>query len=125
MKEAIIIIVVLILIFVPNYFFENYLKDSGNELIEIIESMEKDVADDNTDNIENAKKLKEAFLEKEKKWILIVDHEILDEIEAGVEECVAFYNAEDKMEFESSSHKLRNAIEDLARREETSIANVF
>ena len=63
---------------------------------------------------EKSKELENLFLEKEKKWILIVDHEILDEIENAIEECIAFYNAEDDMEFESSSNKLKNAIESLA-----------
>ena len=46
---------------------------------------------------ENAKSeaLKNAFLEKEGKWIMIVDHEIFDEIEDGVEECVSYYNEND------------------------------
>ena len=125
MKEAIIIICVLVIVFVPNFLFKNYLKDSGKELIKILEDLENDVKNGNTENAENAKKLKDKFLEKEKKWILIVDHEILDEIENGVEECVAFYDAEDKMEFEASYNKLKNSIEDLGKREETTIANIL
>lgn len=125
MKEGIIIITVLIMTFVPNFFFKKYLETTGNEILELLQTMEKDIENGNGVNEETAKKLQENFLDKEKKWILFVDHEILDEIENAVEECIAFYNAEDDMEFESSSNKLKNSIEDLVKREEVSLTNIL
>ena len=125
MKEFIIIIVVLLLTFVPNIYFKNYLEESGNEILAILESMEEDVQNKNDIDKAKSKALKETFLAKEKYWILIVDHEILDEVENSIEECIAFYNAEDKMEYDSSFGKLRNHIEDLTRREETSLLNIL
>lgn len=125
MKECIIIIVVLLLIFVPNIFFKNYLEKSGGELLSILENMNQDIQNDEKADFEKSKLLKDTFLEKEKYWILIVDHEILDEVENSLEECIAFYNAEDKMEYESSFGKLRNHIEDLTKREETTLRNIL
>lgn len=125
MKEIMIIIVVLLLIFIPNMFFKNYLKDSGNEIIEVLESMDKDIQNDYEIDEKKSEKLKQTFLDKEKMWILIVDHEILDEVENGIEECIAFYNAGDKMEYDSSYGKLRNHIEDLNKREETTLLNIL
>ena len=125
MKEAIIIICVLVIVFVPNILFKNYLKDSGKELIKILEDLENDVKNGNTENAENAKKLKDKFLEKEKKWILIVDHDILDEIEDGIAECIAYYNDEEKTEFISAYNKLKEHIKDLKKREEISLANIM
>lgn len=125
MKEVIIIIVVLLMVFVPNMFFKNYLEDTGNEVLKILESMDDDIQNEREIDKEKSNILMDTFLEKEKFWILIVDHEILDEVENSVEECIAFYNAGDKMEFESSFGKLRNHIEDIARREETSLINIL
>ena len=125
MKEIIIIIVVLLLVFIPNLLFENYLEKSGTELIDILESMNYDVENGLPIDEKKSEKLKQTFLEKEKSWILIVDHEILDEVENSLEECIAFYNAEDKMEYESSFGKLKNHIEDLTKREETTLRNIL
>ena len=125
MKETIIIIAVLILTFVPNFIFRNYLNATGEEILDIIKIMDADIENGNGINEEISRKLEEDFLAKEKKWILFVDHEILDEIENAIEECIAFYNVEDDMEFESSSNKLKNSIEDLTKREEISLANIL
>lgn len=125
MKEFIIIIVVLLLVFVPNILFKNYLAKSGTELISILESMNQDIQNDVKADLEKSKLLQETFWEKENYWILIVDHEILDEVENSLQECIAFYNAEDKMEYESSFGKLKNHIEDLTKREETTLRNIL
>ena len=125
MKETIIIVVVLALTFIPNVIFRNLLTETGNELIEIIDDMKKDFESESAGNKEKSQNLKSTFLVLEKKWILIVDHEILDEVENTIEECVAFYNADDEMEFDSSSQKLKNHIEDLAKREETTLNNIL
>lgn len=125
MKEAIILITVLLLTFVPNVVFKNYLEDTGNEILALLENMETDIQNEKEVDEEKSKKLGETFLEKEKYWILIVDHEILDEVENSIEECIAFYNAGDEMEFNSSFGKLRNHIEDLTRREELSLLNIL
>ena len=43
MKEFIIVVVSLMLVFVPNKLFENYLKDTGNDLISVLEDMDNDL----------------------------------------------------------------------------------
>lgn len=113
------------LTFIPNFIFKNYLDKSGGELIGTINKLKEDFENGVAGNEEKSQELKSSFLEVEKIWILIVDHKILDEVENCVEECVAFYNAADEMEFESSSRKLKNHIEDLAKREEISIINIL
>lgn len=125
MKEILIIIAVLLLVFIPNIIFKNFLDKSGSELIDILESMNQDIQNEQEADKQKSEKLKQTFLEKEEKWILIVDHEILDEVENSLQECIAFYNAEDKMEYESSFGKLKNHIEDLTKREETTLRNIL
>ena len=124
MKEWIILITVLCLVFLPNIFFKKYLRDSGNELIEVVKILQDNLKGE-TVNEEDAMRLKSAFYEREKVWILIVDHDMLDEIEYNVEECVALYSIENKKEFESSAYKLIDEIEDLSKREEISLANIL
>lgn len=125
MKEAVIIIVSLALVFAPSFIFKNFLDRSGKDVLNILESMSEDIKNDTTPNEDKSRTLKETFLKKEKSWIMIVDHEILDEIEDGIEECVFYYNDSEKTEFLSACNKLKNHIEDLKKREEISIVNIL
>lgn len=124
MKEVIILIVVLMLVFIPNVTFRYYLEKSGKEVIDIVKELEKNIEEGNVEN-SDADKLKESFLEKEKIWILLVDHDMLDEIEYKVEDCVAHYSIENKAEFISSAYQLCDEIEDLHKREEISFGNIL
>ena len=115
MKEIIILVVVLILVFVPNTFFKIYLRNSGEDLISLAKSLQNNIEKENSLIKEDAYKLKKEFYIKEKTWILIVDHDMLDEIEYEMEECVALYDLETKNEFISASNRLIDSIEDLSK----------
>ena len=124
LKEYIILITVLMLVFIPNVSFNHYLEKSGKEVINIAKELEMNLEKGNV-NKSDADRLKESFLEKEKIWILLVDHDMLDEIEYKVEDCVAHYSIEDKAEFISSAYQLYDEIEDLSKREEISFGNIL
>lgn len=125
MKETIIICVSLALVFVPSFIFKNYLEKTGKDVLQILESMNDDIKNEANPDEEKSKVLEKVYLEKEKKWILIVDHDILDEIEDGIAECIAYYNYEEKTEFISAYNKLKEHIKDLKKREEISLANIM
>lgn len=125
MKETIIVLIVLALVFIPGYIFKKHFDESGNELIKILEDMENDINNDYEVSEVKSNKLRDTFLNTEKKWIILVDHEILDQIEDDVEACAIYYKESEKDEFLVHSKHLRNHIEDLARREEISIYNIF
>ena len=125
MKETIIICVSLALVFVPSFIFKNYLEKTGKDVLQILESMNDDIKNEAKPDEEKSKVLEKVYLEKEKKWILIVDHDILDEIEDGIAECIAYYNDEEKTEFISAYNKLKEHIKDLKKREEISLANIM
>lgn len=125
MKETIIICVSLALVFVPSCIFKNYLEKTGKDVLQILESMNDDIKNEANPDEEKSKVLEKVYLEKEKKWILIVDHDILDEIEDGIAECIAYYNDEEKTEFISAYNKLKEHIKDLKKREEISLANIM
>lgn len=125
MKETIIIFVVLVLVFVPGFIFANFLESTGSELLDILDDMQNCFDSYNNIDDEKGDKLYDCFLKNESKWIMIVDHEALDEIENGVHECVGFYEEGNEAEFKISSKKLKDHIEDLKKREEICLANIF
>lgn len=124
-KEIIIMITVLILIFVPNILFKNYLKNTGEELIDILKEMNKNITNSNEVDNKLAEKLKEEFLKKEEKWILIVDHDLLDEVEMNIKDCISYYEKNEETDFLASYQKAIDCIEDLSKREELSLANIL
>ena len=124
MKEIIILIIVLCLVFIPNISFRKYLHHSGQEIVQIAKELQNSL-EQGMINPENALKLKEEFEKKEKVWILIVDHDMLDEIEYEIENCVAFYTIDNKQDFISAVSRLIDEIEDLSKREEISMANIL
>ena len=109
----------------PSFIFKNYLEKTGKDVLQILESMNDDIKNEANPDEEKSKVLEKVYLEKEKKWILIVDHDILDEIEDGIAECIAYYNDEEKTEFISAYNKLKEHIKDLKKREEISLANIM
>lgn len=125
MKEVLIIIITLLITFVPSCLFKNYLENSGNELIEILDLMNDDITKAVGVDEEKTDKLKNIFLEKEKYLILIVNHEILDEIETAIETCIAYYKKADEVEFIANYGVLKHNLEDLSKREEISLQNIL
>ncbi len=124
-KEIIIMITVLILIFVPNILFKNYLKNTGEELINILKEMKYNITSLEKTDDKLSEKLKTEFLKKEEKWILIVDHDLLDEIEMNVKDCISYYEKNEETDFIASYQKAIDCIEDLSKREELSFANIL
>lgn len=124
-KEIIIMITVLVLIFVPNVLFRNYLKNTGQELIEILKEMNYDITNLEEPDNKLSQKLKDEFLKKEKQWILIVDHDLLDEVEMNVKDSISYYEKNEEASFLASYQKVIDCIEDLYKREELSFANIL
>lgn len=124
-KEIIIMITVLVLIFVPNVLFRNYLKNTGQELIEILKEMSDDITNLEEPDNKLSQKLKDKFLKKEKQWILIVDHDLLDEVEMNVKDSISYYEKNEEASFLASYQKAIDCIEDLYKREELSFANIL
>lgn len=124
-KEIIIMITVLVLIFVPNMLFKNYLKNTGEELINILKEMKDNITSSEKTDDKLSEKLKTEFLKKEEKWILIVDHDLLDEVEMNVKDCISYYEKNEETDFIASYQKAIDCIEDLFKREELSFANIL
>lgn len=124
-KEIIIMITVLVLIFVPNVLFRNYLKNTGQELIDILKEMNDDITNLEEPDNKLSQKLKDEFLKKEKQWILIVDHDLLDEVEMNVKDSISYYEKNEEASFLASYQKAIDCIEDLYKREELSFANIL
>lgn len=125
MKEMIILISILILVFVPSIFLGNFLENSGEEIAMILDDMDKDFASDKSIDKSKSERLEKAFCEKESKWLMVLDHEALDELEATIEECIAYYNGDDEVEFSMAYGKAKHYLEDFAKREKISIINLF
>ena len=125
MKDLIVIIVILGLVFGGDFFVEKYLESSAKELLEHIEAMSGDFDKDMQAKKIKVDELLETWEEKEKPWIVIEYHDEINAIEDLVIETYSYYLNDNKEEFGIAYRKIIRLIEDLKNRIDLSLENVL
>lgn len=126
MKDLIVIIIIVAIIFGGSFWVSNYYEKSGNEIIAIIENLSEGLEEDSYSvKKEKVDKLKDEWDKKQKIWITLQYHETINAMEDLVIECTNNYLAEEKEEFDISFDKLKRSIEDLKFREEINFVNIM
>lgn len=84
MKEFIIIFVILIIIIGGAIYTNNYLYNSSQKLVGMLENLKQQVEENNTENLkQEVDKVYSEWQETEEKWAIIVLHSELDLIETS------------------------------------------
>lgn len=84
MKELIIIFVILIIIIGGAIYTNNYLYNSSQKLVGMLENLKQQVKENNTENLkQEVDKVYNEWQEIEEKWAIIVLHSELDLIETS------------------------------------------
>ena len=125
MRDLIVIIVIMALIFGGDTFIKKYLDTSSKDLIIYVEEMSGDFE---ASYEEKAKRVKELLMNWEKKespWIIIEYHDAINDIEDAVIEIYSYYLSSDRDEFDIAYRKLMRLIDDLKNRVDLSLENVL
>lgn len=128
MKEIIIIITILIIIFSGSIITQNYLNKSSNLLIAELDDIKKSIENNELNNEELIKKTEETYQKWEKtneKWSVIILHDEIDLIETSLIKMKAEIKSgeiEDAMAEIETSIFLLNHIKE---KEKTSLKNIF
>jgi hypothetical protein len=126
MKDFIVIVITVVLVFVGGIIAKKYFEKSGNEIVEIIEEMSKGLEIDTEEHKQNMiEKLKKEWDKKQSIWITIQYHTNINEMEDIVIECCNYYKTSNREEFDISCEKLKRNIEDLKYREEITLVNIL
>lgn len=116
MRDLVVIIVIIGLVFGGDVFIEKYLGKSSEKLIQQIEMMSTSFNEDEKAKKRNVDSLKQIWEETEKPWIVIEYHEEINNIEDLVIETYSYYMSGEKEEFDIAYRKILRLIEDLKNR---------
>ncbi len=128
MKEIIIIIGILIIIFAGSIITQMYLNKTSALLIDKLENIKRDIENEEFDREKVGKKAEEMYSEWEKineKWSVIILHDEIDLIETALIKMKAEIKSgeiEDSMAEIDTSIFLLNHIKE---KEKTSLKNIF
>lgn len=128
MKEIIIIISILIIIFAGSIITQMYLNKTSALLIDKLENIKSDIENEKFDREKVSKKAEEMYSEWEKineKWSVIILHDEIDLIETALIKMKAEIKSgeiEDSMAEIDTSIFLLNHIKE---KEKTSLKNIF
>lgn len=125
MKDLIVIIVILGIVFGGTYFQNKYLDKTTEDLLETINKMEinMDVSHANKEELVN--ELLDKWEKYEKPWIALQYHQNINAVEDLLIECYTFYLEGDETHFLLNARKINRNLDDLKNREEISIVNVL
>lgn len=128
MKEVIIIITILIIIFTGSILTQNYLNKTSNLIVTDLEDIKKNIENKDLSNEELIKKAEETYQKWEKtneKWSVIILHDEIDLIETSLIKMKAEIKSE---ELEDAMAEIETSIfllNHIKEKEKTSLKNIF
>lgn len=128
MKQIIIMIIILIVIFSGSLYIQNFLKNTSSPLISKLNEIKYSVEKGNIEDKEVKEKSEEIYKEWEdisEKWAIIVLHDEMDLIEMSLIKMnsnIKMGNAEDSIQELETSIFL---LEHIGEKEKTSLKNIF
>lgn len=125
MRDLIVCITILVIVFVPSYFSGKYLTESGNELVMRLNVIKDEIEEDSMENLEELKKIKQRWDEIEPSWNMISTHLGTDNIELAFTRLLISYGEKEKSECLVNIAEVVALIEDTPRSERIGFENIF
>lgn len=128
MKQIIIMIIILIIIFSGSLYIQKFLNDTSMPLVSKLEEIKEDIEKGNIEDKGAKEKSEEVYKEWEDisaKWAIIVLHDEMDLIEMALIKMnsnIKMGNAEDSIQELETSIFL---LEHIEEKEKTSLKNIF
>ena len=125
MRDLVVFIAILLIVFVPGYFSEKYLVDTGNELVQRLNVIKNEIEEDRMENLEEVKAIKKRWDEVETVWNFFSNHQNTDDIELAFTRLIISYGEEEKAECLVNLAEVVCLIEDTPRSEKIAWVNIF
>lgn len=125
MKEIIIIIVILALIFGGAIYVQNYLEESSKYLISRLENLKEMIKNKDENMKEEVNDIYNKWKKTDEKWAVVVLHDELDLID---ESLIKMKSGVEEGDFDDSMRELETSIfllNHINEKEKTSIKNIF
>ena len=125
MRDLIVVIAIILIVFIPSYYSEKYLIDTGNELVERLNIIKDEVEEDRMERLNELVKIKERWDEIEVVWNMFSNHVNTDNIELAFTRLIISYGEKEKAECLVNLAEIVCYIEDTPRSEKICFENIF
>lgn len=125
MRDIIVVIVIVLIVFVPSYYSEKYLIDTGKELVERLNVVKDEVEEDSMEKMDELIKIKQRWDEVEIGWNMFSNHINTDNIEIAFTRLLISYGEKEKAECLVNLAEIMFYIEDTPRSEKMCWQNIF
>lgn len=125
MRDLIVSVSIILIVFILGYFSEKYLIDTGNELVSRLEVIESEIKEDKMERIEELKDIKRRWDEVEWMWNLLANHLYTDNIDLAFTRLIISYGEQEKAECLVNLAEVVAIIQDIPRGEKIDIVNIF
>lgn len=126
LREYCIIIIILIIVFVIDYFTDKNLSNSVNWMREGIGSIENKMKEDNENEAQNEfHDLKEKWKKEEKGLALFVEHNELEKISGDIVRIESNFNTNDMDELFQNIADLKFMLEHIEEKNRLKLKNIF
>ena len=125
MRDFLVVVVILGVVFGGNYFIHEYIDGSGKDFLEKVSDLNKSMDLEENIKKKQIEELLNIWENNEEKWIMIGYHQEINDIEDLLIECYSYYLQGDKDGFDVSFRKLERNLEDLRNRERITFTNIL
>lgn len=125
MRDLIVLVAIVLIVFIPSYYTEKYLIESGNAIVARLNVIKDEVEEDSLESMEELTKIKAEWDKIEDKWNMILNHQITDNIELSFTRLLISYGEDEKAECLVNIAEIVCLIEDAPRTERIALANLF
>lgn len=125
MRDLIVVIVVILIVFIPSYYSEKYLSESGSKIVDRLNVIKDEIEEDRMQNLEELLSIKENWDSIEKVWNAISSHQNTDNIELAFTRLIISYGEEEKAECLVNLAEVVALLEDTPRSEKISLENIL
>ncbi len=125
MKEVIIISVIVIVIFLGNYWIENFLESTENELIDKLDNLQIQIEKGVMNDFASVEEIDTMWTNLKWKWNLLTNHQKIDEMEVEWKRFMKNYERKEDSESLVNIISFRTMVNDLHKGETLDITNIL
>ncbi len=125
MRDVIVILVILLLVFGGGMISGKYIESSASVLLKHLEEMYENFNVTKEEKKVIVKDLKDTWEKIESFWIVFEYHDMINDIEDALVESYMFYLADSKSDFMASYGKVKRMVDDLKNRGTLTYVNIF
>lgn len=125
MRDFVVCVVIVIVVFLASYHSEQFLIRSGNQIVERLHAVEREVEEDRMTNFAQLREIKEDWDNVESRWNMLSNHTGTDNIELAFQRLLISYEEQEKSEVLVNLAEIIALLEDTPRSEKISWENIF